>query len=59
MARMINPAQKRVLPIKDLYKVGEPVVGVKAIAPIKGKEQTGQVVYRRKAQYKDLFENHA
>ncbi|MEK4874913.1 hypothetical protein N1I87_09530 [Bacillus sp. FSL W8-0102] len=57
MTRFINPAVKRKVSAKDSYKLGEPVVGVKAVAPVKGKEQVGAVVYKRKAKYGDLFEN--
>ncbi|AKP47150.1 MULTISPECIES: hypothetical protein [Bacillus] len=59
MTRFINPAVKRKVSAKDSYKLGEPVVGVKAVAPVKGKEQVGAVVYKRKAKYGDLFENWA
>lgn len=59
MTRFINPAIKRIISKKDSHKIGEPVVGIKAVAPIKGKEQVGAIVYKRKANYGDLFENHA
>ncbi|MBU8878526.1 hypothetical protein BGM26_05925 [Bacillus sp. FJAT-29790] len=59
MTRIINPAEQRKVFDKDLYKLGKPVVGVKAVAPVKGKEQVGAVVYKRKAKYGDLFENQA
>ncbi|MDR7000082.1 hypothetical protein [Neobacillus niacini] len=57
MARIINLQLKRILSNKDSYKLGKPVVGMKAVAMIKGKEQSGMVVYKRKAEYKDIFEN--
>lgn len=58
MARVINlQHNKRNLSNKESYKLGKPVVGVQAVAMIKGKEQTGMVVYKRKAEYKDIFEN--
>ncbi|MGE8206532.1 hypothetical protein ACQKP0_18640 [Heyndrickxia sp. NPDC080065] len=59
MTRFINPAINRKISKKDSYKLGEPVVGLKAVAPVKGKEQVGAVVYKRKAKYGDLFENFA
>jgi hypothetical protein len=59
MTRIINPAEHIKVIEKDLYKLGKPVVGVKAVAPVKGKEQVGAVVYKRKAKYGDLFENQA
>ncbi|QQZ11242.1 hypothetical protein [Heyndrickxia vini] len=59
MTRIINPADQGKIFDKDLYKLGKPVVGIKAVAPVKGKEQVGSVVYKRKAKYGDLFENHA
>jgi len=59
MTRIINPAEHRKIPDKDLYKLGKPVVGVRAVAPVKGKDIVGAVVYKRKAKYGDLFENHA
>jgi hypothetical protein len=59
MTRYINPTTKIKVSEKDLYKLGVPVVGVKAVAPINGKEQVGTVVYKRKAIYGDLFENRA
>jgi len=38
---------------KNDYKIGKPVKGVKAIIPSEnGKEETGIVVYKRKAVYK-------
>jgi hypothetical protein len=59
MTRIINPADHSKVSEMDSYKLGKPVVGVKAVAPVKGKEQVGAVVYKRKAKYGDLFENHA
>jgi len=59
MTRFINPAIKRKVSDKDSYKLGKPVVGVKAVAPVKGKERVGAVVYKRKAKYGDPFENWA
>lgn len=58
MTRIIHPSEHEKIPEKDLFKVGEPVVGIKAVAPVKGKEQVGAVVYKRKAFYGDLSENH-
>ncbi|WP_180955273.1 hypothetical protein [Peribacillus deserti] len=57
MTRFINPAEH--IFNKDLFKLGKPVVGVRAVAPVKGKEKVGAVVYKRKAKYGDLFENRA
>lgn len=59
MARIINPSEHKKISDKDLFKVGKPVVGIQAVAPVKGKEQVGAVVYKRKATYGELFENHA
>ena len=59
MTRFIDlAAVKKMIAEKDLNKlVGEPVVGIKAVAQVKGKEQVGAVVYRRKARYGAPFEN--
>ncbi|MBM7691298.1 hypothetical protein JOC77_000703 [Peribacillus deserti] len=59
MTRIINPSEHRNFFDKDLFKLGKPVVGVRAVAPVKGKEQVGAVVYKRKAKFGDLFENRA
>lgn len=59
MTRIINPAEQKKVVDKDLYKLGKPVVGVRAVAPVKGKEKVGAVVYKRKAKYDDLYENQA
>lgn len=57
MTRYINLAAiKKKVAAKDSYK-GQPVVGVKAIASVKGKEQVGDIVYRRKVEYSAPFEN--
>lgn len=45
------------IPVNETYKTGEKVVGVKAVAPVKGKDQVGEVVYRQKAQYGAPFES--
>ena len=58
MTRYIDlAAMKRMIAEKDLYRLSEAVVGEKAIAPIKGKERTGAVVYRRKVEYELQYEN--
>lgn len=58
MSRVINLRHnKRNLSNKESYKLGKPVVGVKAVAMINGQEQSGTVVYKRKPAYKDIFEN--
>lgn len=46
---------------KHSYKVGEAVSGVKAVVPSKnGKEESGVIVYRRKAVYgEDPFKKEA
>lgn len=59
MARIINPSEHKKITEEDLFKLGKPVVGIKAVAPVKGKEQVGSVIYKRKATYGELFENHA
>ncbi|MFB6468876.1 hypothetical protein ACE38V_19155 [Cytobacillus sp. Hz8] len=39
---------------KNAFKIGEAVSGVRAVIPSKnGKEETGVVVYKRKAVYND------
>ncbi|GAA0337587.1 hypothetical protein GCM10008967_29810 [Bacillus carboniphilus] len=39
---------------KHSYKVGEAVTGIRAVIPTKnGREESGVVVYKRKAEYKD------
>lgn len=38
---------------KNAYKIGKTVKGIKAMFPAKnGKEETGVVVYKRKAEYR-------
>lgn len=58
MTRIILPSEHEKIPEKDLFKVGKPVVGIRAVAPVNGKEQVRAVVYKRKAFYGDLSENH-
>ncbi|MCU9614717.1 hypothetical protein OEV98_14330 [Caldibacillus lycopersici] len=44
---------KNDIPEKNAYKIGKPVKGVKGIVPSKnGKEESGLVIYKRKAEYK-------
>ncbi|MDQ0859864.1 hypothetical protein [Bacillus sp. V2I10] len=41
-------------PSRDSYKIGEVVTGNKAVITSKnGKEETGRVIYKRKAEYRD------
>jgi hypothetical protein len=47
--------------VPENYKVGEAISGKKAVVPSKnGKEESGIVVYRRKAEYReDPFKKRA
>ncbi|NRD77380.1 hypothetical protein HPT25_07690 [Bacillus sp. BRMEA1] len=55
MCRIIQTSVfKRKLPPEQLFKIGEPIVGIKAIAPINGEEKVGTIVYKRKAEYRGL-----
>ncbi|WP_161487130.1 hypothetical protein [Neobacillus mesonae] len=37
---------------KNAYKIGEAVAGIRAVIPTKhGKEESGKVIYKRKADY--------
>ncbi|WHY77122.1 hypothetical protein QNH20_24060 [Neobacillus sp. WH10] len=39
---------------KKSYKLGETVTGVRAVIPsIHGKEESGKVIYKRKADYRE------
>ncbi|MDQ0246499.1 hypothetical protein J2S09_004103 [Bacillus fengqiuensis] len=57
MTRFINPSRLKKLSDKNSCKIGVPVVGVKAIATVNGKEKVGEVVYKRKAIYGKPFED--
>jgi hypothetical protein len=52
-------AMKKIISEKELKKFGESVHGQKAIASVNGKEQVGNVVYRRKATYDEPLERRA
>ncbi|MDN4608193.1 hypothetical protein [Sporosarcina highlanderae] len=56
MTRYIDlvAAKKQVAETK-VFNKGKLVVGVKAIAPVKGLERKGTVVYRRKVEYGNPF----
>lgn len=46
--------RSRLLNGKHSYKTGEAVAGNRAVIPTRnGKEESGVVVYKRKAEYKD------
>jgi hypothetical protein len=55
MTRYIDFAAAKKLVAEKDYKLGQAVVGLKAVAPVKGKEQAGTVVYRRKVEYDAPF----
>ncbi|MCM3570432.1 hypothetical protein [Neobacillus mesonae] len=46
---------------KNAYKLGEAVAGIRAVIPAKhGKEESGKVIYKRKADYhEDPFKKRA
>jgi len=45
--------RSRQLKEKHSYKIGEAVTGIRAVIPTKnGREESGEVVYKRKAEYK-------
>lgn len=46
--------RSRQLSGKHSHKIGESVKGVRAVIPTKnGKEESGEIVYKRKADYKE------
>ncbi|UOY92517.1 hypothetical protein MUG87_19230 [Ectobacillus sp. JY-23] len=59
MTTYLDPAaMKKLLAEKDTKQKSEAVV-TKAVAPVKGEERVGVVVYRSKAEYGIPFEQHA
>ncbi|MEC2074501.1 hypothetical protein [Metabacillus fastidiosus] len=58
MSRFINYRHElKKLSPGEAYKVGTSVEGKRAVATIDGKEKIGKVVYKRKAEYRKIFEH--
>ncbi|WP_427125071.1 hypothetical protein ACQCPP_30930 (plasmid) [Priestia megaterium] len=57
MTRFIDLAAVKKMIAQQGLKLSESVIDVKAVAPVKDKEQVGAVIYRRKAKYGAPFQD--
>ncbi|MED4454888.1 hypothetical protein [Metabacillus fastidiosus] len=57
MVRFINHHELKKLSDEESYKVGTAVERKKGIATIGGKEKIATVVYKRKAEYREIFKD--